>query len=364
MAVVGARPNFVKIWPVLRALEATPLGRPVLLHTGQHYDDAMSDVFFRDLDLPRPDVFLGVGSGTHAEQTARIMLSFEQHLVANPADLVIVVGDVNSTLACALTAAKLNVPVAHVEAGLRSYDRTMPEEINRVVVDHLADLLFTPSRDGDDNLAREGVPVERIHFVGNVMIDTLSAQIGRARARWEALAPTLGVERNGYALATFHRPENVSQRAALTELAAVITDVARMLPVVLPLHPRTRQQLESFNLLDTVEADPAVRLITPLGYLDFVCLMDGSRLCLTDSGGVQEETTFLGRPCLTLRRNTERPVTVTCGTNTLVALERAAVLRECRRILSGQTQSGTMPEKWDGHAAERIAEVLVAWAGA
>jgi UDP-N-acetylglucosamine 2-epimerase (non-hydrolysing) len=360
VVVAGARPNFIKIWPLLGALERSPLGRPRLLHTGQHYDAAMSDAFFRDLELPPPDVFLNIGAGTHAAQTARTMLAFEEHLERTPARLVIVVGDVNSTLACALTAAKMGVAVAHVEAGLRSYDREMPEEINRVVVDHLAELLFTPSPDADDNLLREGIAAARIHFVGNVMMDTLQAHLQRARDRWPQQSAGLGLREHEYLLGTFHRPENVDRREALVKLVGILRDAARRLPVVLPLHPRTRGRLAGFGLLQELDETDGIRAIPPLGYLDFVCLMDRARVCLTDSGGVQEETTFLGTPCLTLRRNTERPVTVTCGTNVVTGLDRDRVLDGIERALSGRHPQGRTPEKWDGRAAERIAEVLAA----
>jgi UDP-N-acetylglucosamine 2-epimerase (non-hydrolysing) len=353
--VVGARPNFMKIAPVMRAVAKRGFADQFLVHTGQHYDAAMSDVFFADLGMARPGAFLGAGSGSHAEQTAAVLLAFEKVLLAEPTDLVIVAGDVNSTLACALVAAKLGTPVAHVEAGLRSFDWTMPEEINRVVTDRLSELLFTPSEDGDRNLAREGIAADRVHLVGNAMIDSLLAQIPAARR--SGVLERLGLHAKGYVLVTLHRPGNVDSRAALGGLLGALARIASQRPVIFPAHPRTRKRLEEFGL-----AVPAgVRVLDPLGYLEFLGLTDGADLVLTDSGGIQEETTVLGIPCLTLRENTERPVTVEVGTNQLVGLQPDRIVEAAERILNGARRPGRIPDLWDGHAGERIAEVIEKW---
>lgn len=357
LGVVGARPNFMKIDPVLRALERrSELFSTVLVHTGQHYDESMNQVFFRDLGLRPPDINLGVGSGSHAKQTGTTMIRLEQVLLAERPDLVVVVGDVNSTLAAAITAAKLQIPVAHVEAGLRSFDRQMPEEINRVVIDALSDYLFTPSRDTDENLRREGVPDERIHFVGNVMIDTL--QRCRELAKRSSILEQLKVERGQYALLTLHRPSNVDHPQVLSEILEALGDIQRALPVIFPIHPRTERQIGKFGLQDRVAAMKELRIIPPLGYLDFLALESQAKMVLTDSGGIQEETTVLGAPCLTLRENTERPVTVTQGTNQIVGHDRARIVAATRSILAGDVPQGRVPELWDGHAAERIVAVL------
>jgi UDP-N-acetylglucosamine 2-epimerase (non-hydrolysing) len=353
--IVGARPNFMKVAPVMRALEARGL-RQRLLHTGQHYDARMSDVFFADLRLPEPDVHLGVGSGTHAEQTARVMLAFERALAEGPRPvLVLVPGDVNSTLAAALVAVKLGLHVAHLEAGLRSFDRGMPEEHNRVLTDHLADLLLTPSADADENLLREGLPRERIARVGNVMIDTLLANLPAARGR--RTADKLGIS-GPYAVVTLHRPSNVDDAQALARLVDALAQIAAALPVVFPVHPRTRARLGEPRL---ARAATALRLCEPLGYLDFLSLASGARLVLTDSGGLQEETTALGVPCLTLRESTERPVTVAEGTNTLVGTDPGRIVAEAWRVLAGQGKVGRRPELWDGRAAERVADAICAF---
>jgi UDP-N-acetylglucosamine 2-epimerase (non-hydrolysing) len=356
LLAVGARPNLMKAWAVLRALGRVPGIRCRLVHTGQHYDARMSDVFFDDLALPAPDVHLGVGSGTQTTQTARIMLAFEPVLAAEHADLVVVVGDVNSTVACALVAAKAGVPVAHVEAGLRSGDWTMPEEINRVVTDRLADHLFAPSADAVRNLRREGVARRRIHLVGNVMIDTLRAH--RARAERSDVRRRLGVARSPYALLTLHRPANVDVPEALSGLLAAVEWVQGRLPVVFPVHPRTHAQLAQPTLAPRLAAMPGLRLTEPLGYLDFLHLMAHARLVLTDSGGVQEETTALGVPCLTLRDTTERPATVSQGTNRVVGTRPEGIVRAARRVLAGPRPRRRVPPLWDGHAGERVARVL------
>lgn len=356
MLVAGARPNFMKVAPIWHVLQRYSNISAVLMHTGQHYDANMSDVFFADLGLPQPDVFLGVGSGTHAEQTAKVMLAFEPVLSEHRPDVVVVVGDVNSTLACALVAVKMGVKVAHVEAGLRSGDRSMPEEINRIATDAISDYLFTPSRDADANLLREGIPAERIFFVGNVMVDTLLAHRERARQR-SFILQNLGVQEHGYALMTLHRPSNVDDPTALSSMLEIIMAAQRRLPVVLPLHPRTRQRLR--EQVDVLRRS-GVLVTEPLGYLDFLRLMDGARVVLTDSGGIQEETTVLGVPCFTLRENTERPVTITQGTNRLAGTQPQRVIALLDEVLNQEARvAGGVPEGWDGHAAERIVKVLV-----
>jgi UDP-N-acetylglucosamine 2-epimerase (non-hydrolysing) len=344
--VVGARPNFAKVAPVHRACAAAGLDQ-VLVHTGQHYDAAMSQVFLTDLGLPPPDVNLAVGSGSHAEQTARIMIALEPVLMAERPDWVVVYGDVNSTVAATLVAAKLPLPVAHVEAGLRSFDRTMPEEVNRIVTDQLASLLFTPSEDGDLNLRREGVSGQ-IHRVGNVMIDTLIRALPDALARPAAGRP----ER--FALVTMHRPANVDDPAKLAALMASLTRISAKVPVIFPVHPRTRQRLGNAPL------PAALQLVEPLGYLDFLALERHAQLVITDSGGVQEETTWLQVPCLTLRPNTERPITVEVGSNLLVGDDLQRLEAEVDVILGGGAKTGTIPPLWDGRAGERIAAVFAA----
>ncbi len=357
MHIVGARPNFPKVAPIFAAMQAMGGFEQRLVHTGQHYDYQMSQVFFEDLHLPTPDAFLEVGSGTHAEQTARVLLAFEPALRQYQPDWVSVVGDVNSTLACALVCAKLGVPVAHVEAGLRSWDRRMPEEINRLLTDQIADLLFTPSRDGDANLLGEGVAAEKIHFVGNVMIDSLARSLPAARRR--PIVQQMGLPPGGYILVTLHRPSNVDDPAQLTELMAALSALALDTPVLFPIHPRTRQRLQAWG----IEA-PQVRFSEPLGYLDFIALQAQAGLVLTDSGGLQEETTYLGVPCLTVRPNTERPVTITQGTNRLMAgsqagWQRADLVSAVRSMTMGAQPNAPRPERWDGRAAERIAQVFL-----
>ena len=354
--VVGARPNFMKIAPVLRAVERAGFAEQRLVHTGQHYDFAMSDVFFVDLGMPRPDIFLGVGSGSHAEQTAKVMVGFEKICLEERPDLVVVAGDVNSTMACSIVAAKLIVPSAHIEAGLRSFDRTMPEEINRIVTDRLSDLLLTPSADGDENLLREGADPARIHRVGNVMIDSLRAHLPRARER--RVPESLGLAPGGYAVLTLHRPANVDDPAVLAGLLDAVAAIQARIPVVFPVHPRTRKMLAGSGLGARLDAMPGVKTCDPLGYLEFLGLTSQARLVLTDSGGLQEETTALGVPCLTLRENTERPVTVTEGTSTLVGRDPRRIVDEARKVLAGQGKAGRIPALWDGHAAERIAAVF------
>jgi UDP-N-acetylglucosamine 2-epimerase (non-hydrolysing) len=347
--VVGARPNFMKVAPIMRAMSADPAFAPRLVHTGQHYDPSMSQVFFDELGLPAPDLHLGVGSGSHATQTARILIAFEQVLLAERPDLVLVVGDVNSTLACALAAAKLHIPVAHVEAGLRSRNLAMPEELNRLLTDRISTWLLTPSPDADQNLRAEGHPPERIHCVGNVMIDSLLQH--RSEAARSRVLERLGLAPQGYAVLTLHRPETVDEPDRLAAALAAVALVAKEVPIIYPVHPRTRRHLPP-------ALDSGLRLLDPLGYLDFLRLMDQARFVLTDSGGIQEETTVLQVPCLTLRGETERPITVSEGTNLVVGLDPERVGAESRKILRGEGKSGRIPALWDGRAAERIVAVL------
>ncbi|HEY7181453.1 MAG TPA: UDP-N-acetylglucosamine 2-epimerase (non-hydrolyzing) [Blastocatellia bacterium] len=353
--VVGARPNFMKMAPIIAEMNAR--GGEItqtLVHTGQHYDDAMSGAFFRDLGMPEPDVYLDARGGTHAEQTARVMLAFEGVVIEREPDWVVVVGDVNSTLACALVAGKLRVRVAHVEAGLRSGDWTMPEEINRVLTDRLADLLLTPSPDADQNLLREGLAPERIVRVGNVMIDTLYRQIESAQG--STVLDRLSLGARGFAVMTLHRPSNVDDQDSLRRIFAAVGRIARALPVVFPAHPRSLRRMREFG----VEPPPGVMVIDPLGYLDFLKLWSNSKLALTDSGGLQEETTALGIPCLTLRENTERPITVEQGTNRLVGLDPERIVAAAEAVIAGRhPASARAPELWDGHAAERVVTALL-----
>ena len=357
ISVVGARPNFMKIAALIAECARAPGISHLLVHTGQHYDPQMSEVFFRDLSIPAPNIDLGIGSASHAVQTAQIMIEFEKVCAKERPDCVIVVGDVNSTMAATLVAAKLNIPVAHVEAGLRSFDRAMPEEINRVVTDQLADYLFTTSREADENLKREGVNPKKIHFVGNVMIDTLLKHRGRAEGL--NVASRLGVvDGQAYALMTLHRPSNVDNMAILQDILSAVRDISTSLPVIFPIHPRTSQRIREFEL-DAMVHDK-IRLTDPLGYLDFLNLMSGARLVLTDSGGLQEETTILGIPCLTIRENTERPVTISEGTNELVGTDPARIREAADKILAGNWKIPRVPEYWDGKAAERIVAILTA----
>jgi UDP-N-acetylglucosamine 2-epimerase (non-hydrolysing) len=354
--VVAARPNFMKVAPILAAAARCPDLTCQLVHTGQHYDERMSELFFSELGLPKPGVYLGVGSGSHAVQTARVMLAFDEVLDHHPTDGVLVLGDVNSTLACALVAAKRGTPVAHVEAGLRSGDRRMPEEINRILTDQASDLLFTTERTANRNLEAEGIPAARIHFVGNVMIDTLLSH--REQARRSDILRRLEISPRGYAVCTLHRPSNVDTRSAAENTLRALKALADRLPIVLPLHPRTRAKLDQFGLLSQLQSQRRVQITEPLGYLEFLALMDQARLVFTDSGGIQEETTVLGVPCLTFRENTERPVTVTEGTNQVLGLDPARVASAVDRLLGGQTPTGKIPELWDGRAGERIVSIL------
>jgi UDP-N-acetylglucosamine 2-epimerase (non-hydrolysing) len=347
--VVGARPNFVKAAPVMRALEKWPEIRQTLVHTGQHYDRNLSDVFISQLGMRAPDVNLEVGSGSHAVQTAEVMIRFEPVVLERKPDVVLVYGDVNSTVAAALVCSKLRVRVAHVEAGLRSFDNTMPEEINRIVTDRLADMLFTPSEDGDINLQREGIPGEKIHRVGNVMIDSLV----------RLLPSAMQCSRNGlperFALVTLHRPSNVDDSASLRGILKALLEVNEQLEVLFPVHPRTRQRIQQFDI-----STEKLHLVEPVPYIEFLSLQRHAEVVITDSGGIQEETTYLGVPCLTLRDNTERPVTITVGTNILIGQGLGRLKSELSRILEGKQKKGAIPPLWDGHAGERIAQALLA----
>lgn len=356
--VVGARPNFIKVAPLVEAMrrrehEFTPL----VVHTGQHYDPNMSDTFFRDLDLPQPDLYLNVGSGSHAAQTAAVMERFEPVVLREKPDWVVVVGDVNSTLACALVCIKLGVKVAHVEAGLRSRDRTMPEEINRLLTDQIADLLFTPSQDADENLRAEGIPQERIRFVGNIMIDSLFKQLTRSKE--STIRDRLGLSDKDYAVLTLHRPSNVDEPETFARIIDALQEIGQRVPIVFPVHPRTRKTIADLGLGERIERVSGLRVIEPLGYLDFLNLYSQARLVLTDSGGIQEETTALGIPCLTLRENTERPITVDMGTNTIVGTESGRITAAAFAALGGsKNRNHQLPPLWDGHTADRILAAL------
>ena len=376
LCIVGARPNFIKIAPVMAALDALEPKIVVrLLHTGQHYDVAMNQQYFDALGIPRPDINLEVGSGSHAAQTAEVMRRFEPALDDLQPTAVLVVGDVNSTIACALVASKKSIPVIHVEAGLRSYDRTMPEEINRVLTDQISDLLFTTEPSGRDNLLREGISDHRIRFVGNVMIDTLHRNLARAvsvntivtgagranflnQPRQDFASAT--TDPTDYAVLTLHRPGNVDERATLKILLETVLEISRRTPVIFPLHPRTRATIESFGLGGILD-DPEILPLAPLGYLEMLGLMKTARVVLTDSGGMQEETTALGVPCITLRTNTERPITVTEGTNTLAGADRLRIMALYDELMAGGGKAGRIPQLWDGKAAVRIADAIAAW---
>jgi len=348
--VVGARPNFMKVAPVWRAIDREIGCRQILIHTGQHYDVNMSELFFTDLALPEPDYYLGVGSGTHGVQTAAVMLAFEEVIMELKPDTVLVYGDVNSTLAAALVCAKQTISVAHVEAGLRSFDRSMPEEINRVLTDQIADLLFTPSEDGDQNLLREGIEPEKIHCVGNVMIDTLISLEGAiAKAKVE-------IPSAPYLLVTLHRPSNVDSEGKLKKIIATLAEISEEVTVLFPVHPRTADRISDAG--SKLSQGENFQLLDPLGYIDFIALEKNAAGVITDSGGIQEETTYLGIPCLTVRENSERPVTVTVGTNTLVGSDMSLLKEEAGKILLGDGKTGKIPPLWDGEAAKRIAAIL------
>jgi UDP-N-acetylglucosamine 2-epimerase (non-hydrolysing) len=354
--VAGARPNFMKIAPLMHEMRKHPEIQPVLVHTGQHYDEKMSKLFFDDLQIPKPDINLEVGSASHSVQTAKIMIAFEEVLLQEKPDLVLVVGDVNSTIGCALPAVKLLIPVAHVEAGLRSFDREMPEEINRVLTDAISAYLFITEPSGEENLLREGILKEKIFFVGNVMIDTLLAN--KAKADASPILHTLGLSPQGFALLTLHRPSNVDVRETFLRILDALNDLQTHLPIIFPIHPRTQKRLGELGLSAYIESMKHLKLIEPLGYLDFLKLTAEAKLVLTDSGGIQEETTILQVPCMTLRENTERPITVQKGTNVIVGTNTARIIAESHKILNGKVVSAQMPDLWDGKAAERIVAVL------
>ena len=371
--IVGARPNFMKIAPLMEEMSKYPQDfDQLLLHTGQHYDEGMSKSFFDDLRLTKPDVYLGVGSGTHAEQTGKIMIEFERVCIQEKPDLVIVVGDVNSTIACALVAAKLCIPIAHIEAGLRSFDRTMPEETNRVLTDQISDYLFTTCEDANQNLIKEGRPKNKIFFVGNTMIDTLLSHIETAKK--SIILENLELKKNNnikkYAVVTLHRPSNVDNPKILRGILNALNELAKEIPVVFPAHPRTIKQIKNFKHQEMVNYEENfsskglnntnrnVLTIPPLGYLDFLCLMFNAAIVLTDSGGIQEETTILGIPCLTLRDNTERPITVKEGTNTVVGNNPDNIINTALSVLENQNSRKKIPKYWDGKAAERIVKIL------
>ena len=359
--IVGARPNFMKIAPIVREMRRRDSDfQPLIVHTGQHYDAAMSDSFFTDLGIPQPDFHLEVGSASHAVQTARVMTAFESVVLQEKPDWVLVVGDVNSTIACALVCAKLNVKVAHVEAGLRSRDRTMPEEINRILTDAISDLLLTTSEDADANLKQEGVSEDKIKFVGNVMIDSLLYSLQQAEK--STVREDLNLTEKSYAVLTLHRPSNVDDEKIFSGLLDALAEISRKIPIIFPAHPRTRARISEFRLSDKIE-NSNLKIIEPLGYLDFLRLYSGAKLVLTDSGGLQEETTALGIPCLTLRENTERPITIEMGTNRLVGTNSEKIKKAASEVLSENVsaEDKKIPPLWDGSAAERICDVLISY---
>jgi UDP-N-acetylglucosamine 2-epimerase (non-hydrolysing) len=351
--VVGARPNFMKIAPIMREMEKCDSIDPILLHTGQHYDEKMSKLFFDDLRMPEPDIYLNVGSGSHAQQTAKVMVEFEKVLHEYKPDLVLVVGDVNSTLACSVVSTKMHIPVAHVEAGLRSYDRDMPEEINRIVTDSISDYLFTTCADADENLLKEGVSKDKVFFVGNVMIDTLRS--------FESQFRDLDFHKDfgeSYALLTLHRPSNVDDKENFSRILKALEVIQEKIKIVFPIHPRTRKNIEALGLKNKVDNMNNLNLIDPLGYLEFMSSMANASIVLSDSGGIQEETTVLGIPCLTLRENTERPITITEGTNILVGIDSEKIIDESLKIIEGKEKESRIPDLWDGNAAVRIVRII------
>lgn len=356
--VVGARPNFMKVAPIVEAMKRREQEfTPLVVHTGQHYDSAMSDSFFRDLELPQPDVYLGVGSASHAAQTAAVMERFEPVVIREKPDWVMVVGDVNSTLACALVCAKLGIKVAHVEAGLRSRDRTMPEEINRLLTDQIADLLFTPSEDAGENLRAEGIPAERIRFVGNIMIDSLLKHLPRAQE--STVVKDLGLSEREYAVLTLHRPSNVDDASTFARILEALEEISKRLPIIFPVHPRPRKTIAELGFSERIAKAHALRLIEPLGYIDFLGLCSKARLVLTDSGGIQEETTVLGIPCVTFRESTERPITVELGTNIVAGTDPEKIIAAAFAALDrSKPENHRVPPLWDGHTAERILSAL------
>jgi UDP-N-acetylglucosamine 2-epimerase (non-hydrolysing) len=356
ISVVGARPNFMKVAPIHKALQkySTQIHH-LICHTGQHYDEKMSKIFFDNLQMPKPDFYLGIGSGTHAEQTGRIMIEFEKILLDEKPDLIIVVGDVNSTIACSLTASKLHIPSVHVEAGLRSFDRKMPEEINRILTDRIADYLFVSEKSGMVNLKNEGIPDDNVFFVGNVMIDSLINFLPKTEA--SNILDKLKVEQQNFVLVTLHRPSNVDKKDNLISLISMLNNIAEKRKVVFPVHPRTKNNLDNFGILSNLNVN--VILTDPIGYIDFISLIKNSELILTDSGGIQEESTYLGVQCITIRTTTERPITVEIGTNQIVGDDYEKAEKTAVDVLNGNKKHGEIPEKWDGKSAERIAEIII-----
>lgn len=354
--VAGARPNFIKIGPIMHEFKNYPEIEPILVHTGQHYDERMSKVFFDDLDIPKPDINLEVGSGSHAWQTAQIMILFEKVILEEKPDLVMVVGDVNSTIACSLTAIKMNIKIAHVEAGLRSKNWEMPEEINRVLTDRMSDFLLTTSRGANKNLLAEGIDKKKIFFVGNTMIDSLKSNIKIAEN--SDIMEKLGLTEREYSVLTLHRPANVDKREKLERILDILDKVLEQTRIVYPIHPRTRNSLKKFNLMERMRGMSNLKLTEPLGYHDFLKLISHAKMVLTDSGGIQEETTILGVPCLTMRDETERPVTITQGTNEIVGFDEVKIINSVNSIINGTWKKGTIPELWDGNTSERIIKVI------
>ena len=353
--IVGARPNFMKIAPLMEAYKSCPLIEPLLLHTGQHYDYKMSELFFTELGIKEPDIYLNIGSDTQAKQVARIMTAFEDVCIAQKPDAILVAGDVNSTMACSLVAAKLGIKIIHLEAGLRSFDRSMPEEINRLITDVLANILLTPSADANQNLINEGISPDKIHLVGNIMIDTLFKFLPIAKQ--SEILNTLQLENKDYMLVTLHRPSNVDERSSLKKILETLHDISSTVQVVFPVHPRTMKNIAAFDLLPFLKG---LIITEPLGYYDFQKLMSGARLVVTDSGGIQEETTALRIPCITLRENTERPVTITLGTNELIGLDMQQLKELTDKAMKGEWKPGSVPELWDGNTASRIVELISA----
>lgn len=356
MNVAGARPNFMKIAPIMEELKRYSEFEATLLHTGQHYDEAMSKLFFDDLGLPQPNVYLGIGSANHGAQTGKIMMAFETVLLKEKPDIIVVVGDVNSTIACSLVAVKQGVKVAHVEAGLRSFDRTMPEEINRLLTDQISDFLFITEKSGEENLLNEGIEKSKIHFVGNVMIDSLMRHLEKARS--SKILTDFDLQSGGYVTLTLHRPSNVDSKQQFLRILNALREIQKQIPIVFPIHPRSRNRLNEFGFEHNLKEMPGLLVTEPLGYLDFLRLLADSKFVLTDSGGIQEETTVLRVPCLTLRNNTERPVTVTQGTNLVIGNNEEAIIEESKKILNGKGKEGRRPDLWDGKAAERIVKIL------
>ena len=354
--VVGARPNFMKIAPLYDELKSREIP-VILLHTGQHYDENMSKIFFDELGMPKPDIYLGVGSASHAKQTAKIMIDFEEVCLKEKPIMVVVAGDVNSTIACALVASKLSIPVSHVEAGLRSFDMNMPEEINRILTDRISDLLFTPSPDADENLLKEGISAERIKLVGNIMIDSLLNHSEKSEKR--NIHERFEIKRGEYALVTMHRPSNVDDEEVLTEIIGALDVISENIPIIFPAHPRTTKMISEFGLENRINRNPNFVMKEPLGYLDFVALMKHAKVVITDSGGLQEETTALGIPCITIRENTERPITVEQGTNTIVGNSKEKIIKEWKNILKTGGKKGRIPEMWDGKTAQRTAGEII-----